>query len=568
MNKIKLATNERCNFLSPPQVVIAGLFFIVAPTLFAQTPGMTPPNAAANLSATPPGGSASFGGSSGFGAGASQLGIRSPDASVGRGWTITPSIGLRVEATDNVSRTANSAKTSEVFLEAFPGIALRGSSPRLRIDASYVGLASKPLKDSSASRRGNTFSGVTTIEAVERVLFLDMSGSISQQYLSSFGPRQSDVAANDANRYENRAASVSPYLRGAFGGSSQYYLRYSHTWSMPHSSSTTLPASQIDQLTGQLQGRLTTSTGWGLDYSGTRTDAENFSIPLISERYYGTLSWRIDPELSVFGLLGRERNNYLLDQEADTTYGGGASWTPTERTRVDAKAEHRFFGTGYTLALGHRHTQIATNLIFARDEVITPNQLFVVSEGDARALLDVALTSTYPDPVQRRAAVDQIIAQTGASPVTTNTTSLFTQRVVLVKRIGFALAIVGVRNTIALDLGYVDTQPIASNQINPISDDFSTVPHTEQYNGAITWTYRMSAFTSISSRLSRGVTRSVGLVERRETIQDGMTVTVVNILGPKTQTRTGLRVQRFDPTSNLGSGFVEKAVFSGLVHVF
>ncbi|MFN0303267.1 MAG: TIGR03016 family PEP-CTERM system-associated outer membrane protein [Burkholderiales bacterium] len=541
---------------------------VVSALANAQTPGPTPAGTASGLSAGPSGGSTTLGGAPTLGAGSSPLGFRAPDASVGRGWTITPSIGLRVEATDNVARTSNSEKTSEVFLEAFPGVALRGSSQRLRIDASYVGLASQPLMDSSARRRGNTFSGITTIEAIDRALFLDLSGSIAQQYLSSFGPRQSEVAANDPNRFENRAASVSPYLRGNLGSTAQYYLRYSHTWSMPSSNSTTLPSSQIDQLSGQLQGRITTSTGWGLDYSNTRSDVENRPDRQNVERYYGTLFWRIDPELNLFGLLGRERNNYLLDQDASTTYGGGASWTPTERTRLDAKAEQRFFGAGYSLSFGHRHRQVATSLLVARDAVITSNQLFVVPEGDARALLDIALTSTYPDPVQRRAAVDQVIAQTGGSPVTTNATSLFTQRVLIQKRFVFALAIVGVRNTVAIDIGLVDSEPILGSQPALIVDDFSRSQHVKQTSGAITWTHRVSALSSISSRLSRTVVRSVGLAEQTESIQDGLTVTLVNAIGPKTQARTGLRVLRFDPTSNLGSGFVEKAVFSGLTHAF
>jgi uncharacterized protein (PEP-CTERM system associated) len=507
-------------------------------------------------------------GTASLGSGLAVLGLRVPDDTIGARWVATPSLGLRVMATDNVFRTTGAAKRSEVFLEALPGLVLRGASRALRLDLSYLGLVAKPVNDSTATQKSNTFRGIASLEALERLLYLDVSGSVSQQYRSSFAPRQSEVAANDANRIENRAASVSPYIRTTSGAGNRYQLQYSYAWMEPSAENVELPTRSIHQLTAQYVGRPTSVVGVGLDYGGMQTELESLQKPRIHQRYFGTVSLLVDPELMVFAQLGEERNNYLLDKEISSTIGGGVSWIPSSRTRLVAKGERRVFGTGYFITFGHRHRQLAASFNMSRDIVITPNQPFAIPAGEARPLLNEALLSAYPDPVQRSNAVEQIIAQNGIAGVSAVPLSIFTQRVLVQKQIAPSLALIGVQNTVVIDFQLLDSEPLEDNPLPSIGDDFSLTKRVRQTRTSLNWAHRLTALSSLATRLSRSTTQSLDSAEERKTTQSELSMTVAKRFGQKTTAQMGLRMVRFERTPNLGVGFVERVAFTGVAHTF
>ena len=46
---------------------------------------------------------------------------------------------------------------------------------------------------------------------------------------------------------------------------------------------------------------------------------------------------------------GYEDNRYSVTDYSGAIYGAGLQWKPTERTSLDAKWEHRFFGSSYSV---------------------------------------------------------------------------------------------------------------------------------------------------------------------------------------------------------------------------
>ena len=80
------------------------------------------------------------------------------------------------------------------------------------------------MEGTSNNRFVNTLSALANLEAVENFFFIDARASISQQFLSPFGPTPTDLSTATSNRTNVTTLGVSPYIRGAFGATGMTYL--------------------------------------------------------------------------------------------------------------------------------------------------------------------------------------------------------------------------------------------------------------------------------------------------------------------------------------------------------
>jgi uncharacterized protein (PEP-CTERM system associated) len=494
----------------------------------------------------------------------SPIGLRPPGESVGRGWTITPSASVRGTFSDNANRAPNGSEESDFIFDVYPGLDVRGGGSRLRVDASYTGQASLYANDSNSSRWGNSLRAAATLEAIGKFLYLDASAAISQQYASAFGSRPANPEGDDANRFESRAASLSPYIRGILVGRVSYLFRYNHVWT--GSNSALISNSETDQWIGQLQGPLGRRFAWSVDYTRNETEFQNQPLQQEFERYIGTLFYEFDPQLIVSASGGGEYNNYSLTGERFVNYGGGFRWRPTERTLVAGNIGKRFFGTGYVLTFNHRQRMTAFTVDFTRDLATFNQTAFALEAGDTRAALDAALTAQFPDPVQRRVAVDQLIGQLGLPPVLAEQRSFFTQQVLLQKRLNVSLAILGARNTITFVGFWTEQRPVSSGLVSTsVTDDARGLTANRQYGGALNATHRLSPITAVTAIIGRRIADAIPPSSAKST-QDDVVLTLSRQLGQRTTGYVGFRLQFFD--SNISTDYTEKAIFGGLAHTF
>jgi uncharacterized protein (PEP-CTERM system associated) len=494
----------------------------------------------------------------------SPIGLRPPGDSVGRTWTISPFVSARGTLSDNANRAPEGSETSDFIFDIYPGFNVRGGGSRFRMDASYAGQASLYANESNSNQWSNYLRAAATLEAIDKFLYLDTSAVISQQFISAFGPRSAAPEGSDANRFENRAASVSPYIRGVLAGRVSYLIRYNHVWT--RSNSAAVSDSETDQWIGQLQGPLGRRFAWGFDYTRNEIDFQNQPLQQEFERYIGTLFYEFDPQLVVSASGGGEYNNYSLTGERFANYGGGFRWHPTERTLVAANFGKRFFGTGYLFTFNHRQRMTAFTLDFTRDLTTFNQTAFALEAGDTRTALDAALIAQFPDPVQRRAAVDQLIGQLGLPPVLAEQRSFFTQQVLLQKRVNASFAILGARNTITFVGFWTEQRPVSGGSVTGlVTDDFRGLSANRQYGAALNATHRLSAVTAVSGVIGRRITDASPPSSARST-QDDFLLTLSRQIGPRTTGYVGFRLQFFD--SNVSTEYTEKAILGGFAHTF
>ena len=113
--------------------------------------------------------------------------------------------------------------------------------------------------------------------------------------------------------------------------------------------------------------------------------------------------YRADPALELSATVGYEDNELQFTTERGVTYGVGGRWHPTDRTNVDAKWEHRFFGASYNVLFDHRTPLSVWSLRASRDITNYPSQLAALPGGaNVAGFLNSLLLSKVPDPTQRQ----------------------------------------------------------------------------------------------------------------------------------------------------------------------
>src|SRR5690606_7592151 len=158
----------------------------------------------------------------------------------------------------------------------------------------YRALGLLYLQDSDRNRVDHRFNGKATYEAISDLAYIDVGGTVTQQFESAFGATPIDSSSDTDNRYTASSYYVAPYLRGRISGDSTYLLRYRRIWTNSGQSSV-LDDAHTNQYTGRFNTPIRTF-GLGLTYDRTDTEYDNGITELSTEAARAIAYWRIDPQ--------------------------------------------------------------------------------------------------------------------------------------------------------------------------------------------------------------------------------------------------------------------------------
>lgn len=484
---------------------------------------------------------------------AESSGTQNPRAIV-----IKPKIKFTETWTDNVSIVrSNNGKESGFITELAPGVNINAKTARLKAKLDYTLLGQFYSTPSGYSRTQNSLNSFGTLEAVEQWLFVDFSGVISQQAKSAFGPQSPSSSSLNKNLTETATYRLSPYIRGQFAGLVEYSLRYNR--STTQASAATVSDIELSEWTGQIRGSTPfQSLRWSLDASqqtadyslGRKTDAE---------RLYATGTYVIVPQFSVSVSGGRESNNYAsANSESHTTHGYGFDWTPTERTKISAFKDRRFFGDGHRFSITHRFPLSSIQFSDTKDVSVLPNQFMSLGLGGTYneiAYLGCSLRySAITDPDQ----FDQLVSACVANFFTENpqfqpnsqaVSSFLTSRATIQRRQQLAFFLQGARNTFSLMFNRNENQSILA--AGSVNDDFdlNNINNLKQRGVTINLSHKVTALTNLNMVASRQESTGTGAssLKAKTTIYQANLTTS---LGSKTTGGISIRHSVFDSTAN------------------
>lgn len=524
--------------------------------------------------------SGAAGGGSGFAATSasapqSPLSSASETANQGRDWFIKPRVSLTETLTDNVSvNRVNNGKQSDLITEIAPGIHVEARTARLKAYLDYSLRGQMYAKNSDHNQTQNALNAFGTFEAVDKWLFIDFSGFISQQAISAFGAQSPSNSTINNNSTETATYRLSPYIRGQIGGLVEYLLRYN--LSTTRSDAAIVSDTNISEWTGQLRGGTPfQSLKWTMDGSQQSTDYSR-GRDTDATRIRLMLTYAVLPQFKISASGGQESNNYVsLGQESHVNYGYGFDWNPTERTQISAFKERRFFGDGHNISLSHRFPRSSIRFTDTRDVSVLPNQNTSIGLGTVYDLYfqiysNIApYASMTPGALKDAAvanAVNTLLAQGGISPNTQVTSSFLTSRASIQRRQDLTLVLTGVRNSITFVANRTENQSVLAATAS--NDDFSQSTLVRQQGLSINLSHRLSELSNLNAVVSRQESQGSSSVTGNSNLKTTTTTYLINAstkLGAKTTGSLSARRSEFDSTIN---PYTENALLGTVSLVF
>ncbi len=445
------------------------------------------------------------------------------------------SVSVRVTVnetwTDNVR--LSTAGESELITEVRPGIRVDVNKARLKgfFDYALSGLAY--ANSTSANRSLNALSSNLKLEAIDDTLFVDVSGTVSQQATSAFGTQSADNTTLNANQAEVSNYRIAPSLKGLIGSGATYSAQYSR--SMSSSGAVGASNNTTNELTLNLKGDVGTKRlAWTMD--ATSQDV-SFSAGRSTENSRALLGlvYTITPLLEVSAGVGNESHNYTsLSKETSPTNGVGLTWRPREATKLSAVLLRHSYGDTYAVNFDHRTGRTVWQFSDSKATTQTPN---LQGAGSAYDLYFAQFAATEPDPVARAQLVNSFLQTYGIAPGASVNTGFVSSSLALQHRQQLSIALLGKRDTIT----FIATQSESArlDALTTAVDDFTTSPTVRQQGWSGNFAHRLTPDYSCGVLVSQ--MKSSGTLGNQSADLRNINLSLTGKIGRKSTATLGVR---------------------------
>lgn len=489
--------------------------------------------------------------------------IVAPAPALAERWFTEFGLGAQATATSNSGFNRQGQDEADVIAEVTPSVVVRGEGRRLRLAGNLALTSFTYLQGTQSSEFAPTGSLLANLEAIERFFFVDADVRLSRAFTNPFGPRPE--GASSVNTQSTTTARLSPYIDWQISPRLHAFARSENTWTRTTGSEVALRNAYAMRQSAEV-AYLPRPIGLSLSYQ--RSDS-NFSgggsARVTTEIAHAIASVSFDEQFEIALRAGYETNNLPGFGAERTFYGAGLTWRPNPRVNLSAFAEDRYFGTGWQLAFSHRMPRLAWSVQSTRDVATYPELLMTLpAQISVASLLDQALTTRYPDPIERARAVQDLIAATGLPQFVIAPVSFFTQQVNLITSHSANIVLLGARNSLGLSGFYLRTEAIIGGDGSPLLP--TGLEDNVQVGASVALNHQLTPISALSLTTTWTRTRGLGLFVAAETEQRGVRLQLNRMLGPKSNGFVAVRIQ--DIGSNVTGDAQEVAAVVGVSHRF
>jgi uncharacterized protein (PEP-CTERM system associated) len=392
--------------------------------------------------------------------------------------------------------------------EVTPGIRLQSNSGRVVGSLDYGLVLAAQSRGDVRSEVGNRLTASFSADVVDQRFFLDGRASISKQSATAistqYAANSSSALFDTESRAEVATFSLSPSVRGVIGAAVTYDFRLTADATDRRGSSVGDQQRMGGSVTLSSAVRGTMLT-WALNATTSETEFRTGRTTR-SESTTASLGWLPDPDFTFSVRGGTERQDVDSSGPRSTnTWGAGATWRPSNRTRVQVNYLDRYFGTGWSGVAEYRFARTAFSFSTTRD----------TSDGFGTSFAPVTQFQAFmslfareiPDSAARESFVRALLASENIDPNDIAVPGFVTGAVSLNERNQLGVVRTGQRLSLSLQ---------AFRTVNRVIDTFvpelSRAPVRQSgYVGSAS--YRLTPRSSIVLSGTRQMTRSIALPE-------------------------------------------------------
>jgi len=440
-----------------------------------------------------------------------------------------PVVDVRETYTDNVNLAPSAQARSQFLTEVAPGFGLDDDTSHLQLHAAFrQHLFYTPNSDIPGTQRSQSQGSLDAKSMlVQDLLYLDATGSVSQQAVSAFGAPVLDNGYTTNNRTKVKTYMVSPSLRHDFGQFASGELRA--TRDSVDAGSTGFGNTKGNSVSASLgSGASFRTLGWGLQfYRQVLHDNQASQTPSSStQSSSATVRYALGPTLTLTGNSGYDKNNYPAD--GGTTAGkfwlGGFEWGPSSRSSLAASVGRRYFGKTATMKASHRSRGTVWSMSYDDSISTTRSNFLLPASISTSAMLDRLFAATIPDPVVRAQIVQAYIAATGLPPSLADSVNYLSNRYFRQKQLQAAVAYQSTHSTAMFSL--FDTRREAVSQFQSDSELLGTSlsglnDNTHQIGGTLMWNVQMTSRSAVNASYTntRIESTSTGVVTHNSAVR-------------------------------------------------
>ncbi len=495
------------------------------------------------------------------------VGLSACTVAIAQAWRIVPEVQATVTATDNAGFDESNAERKDLILAVSPSIRIAGRGPQYTIDGQLGLNALYYSRESEPNRILPNGRVALSAAPVPRWLLLDAVVSVDQTAADPFEPQPTEQST--VNRLTSARLTVSPALKHDFSDIDTVELRTTQTWTRLRGETDATGGRSNSHAQAHLfrLERRPAPLGGAVELSREETRYGSV-VALESTAARALLSFAPDPQMSFGVVVGRERTRFSFTESSDSIIGLRADLAPTERSRILASVERRYFGTGWDVEARHRSPFVALSAQFVRRATAQTSSTVLGGGAGTASLLDSMLTSRYPDPTARAAVVQDLVDRLGLPAKLGQPVEVFSDTAQLEQGSNFTAAFMG-RLTV-VTLGLFSRQ---FEQLQRADDPLPPVAGYDQANRqrgiSLGFNRRLSALTSLDLLLRWSRIEGLGARDGDVNEERDARVALVHQLSARSTWTIGASYRSSDATLvGLPTAANETTVFMGLGHRF
>jgi len=478
-------------------------------------------------------------------------------------WRSDASINAQATLTNNANYQVGDVREGDLVFNIFPTISFARTGGRVRVvgDASLnmVGYVDG-VQTSRILPQANILANV---EAIEQHFFVDTSLIVNQSIVNPFLPR-ADFQTTE-NQYTYWQARIVPYLQGSFGPYTRWEIRSDNSYTGTTQTSDPLGDAYYGSQSAQIV-RTPTPLGYSVRVQSDLTRIKDSVQPdQTLDSAIATVDYAFSPQLTLGLRGGYESTNYTAEDEAGPIYGVNFAWSPSPVTRLAGFWEDRFFGSSYRADFSTRQRRLAINIGGSRSVSTYPQLLLTIpgAPGNVSAVLDAILVARFPDPIERERQVQDLITRQGLPSSLPGGANIYSQSANVITSTNATFALIGPRNTLALNLFYLKTDQLADARVPPT---FIAFNNSVQQGATLSLSHSLTPSTQLISSIGGYETLGFGQTEGQDTIQGTVQTQINWQLTPRNTVFVGARYQAQKSNTVFTGDSSEAAVFAGILY--
>jgi uncharacterized protein (PEP-CTERM system associated) len=479
------------------------------------------------------------------------------------GWATEASFTAQATLTNNANYGASSVRQGDLILEFIPALAFNREGGRLRVNGTVALNFLGYVDGTQVSSILPNANILANLEAIDNFFFVDASLFAGQSVLNPFLPSSASSSTN--NLYTSTQARVAPYFTGNIGPDVRWLVRSDNTYTWTSQPNNPLGNAYYVRNLAEV-ARAPTPFGVTLRLTNDLTRVQDQVQPdQTLNTALAIFEYAFTPQFT-FGLRGGyETTNYTVEETAGPIYGGNIAWRPSPLSSVIGYWEERFYGPSYQFVASHRQRRVASSASFYRTISTNPQLLFQIpATNSVSGLLNAILIRRFPDPAERADAVEDLVTRQGLPQSLPAGAYIYNQSANILTGGNANWALVGVRNTLSLNLFYLKTELLPDARVPP---SFLVINNSIQQGGGVTLSHALTPVVSLNGTLSTWYTRGFGPSEGLNTRQNLVNLQANWQLSPRSTFFFGTFYEFQTSTSaTLGAEQSQAAVFAGLFH--